>query len=323
MYEILAKEALAPVIKLMVIPAPDVARKAKAGQFVIVRPSEEGERIPLTIADRDPGKGTITIVFQEVGKTTMLLGTLEVDDRLASLTGPLGNPTETDHYGTVVCVGGGVGIACIYPVTRALKEAGNHTISIIGARTKELLIWEDRIHSVSDEVIVCTDDGSYGRKALVTEPLKELLEEVRESMGSLLDGVQFIVDPDLPTVLGIRSRVEEIFSNLIQNAIKFNDKPVPRIEIGCKGLDGGHYIIYVKDNGIGIKEDYYDKIFQIFQKLDPKAEGTGAGLAICRRIVEEHGGRIWVESQVGEGSTFYFTLPKAPAAVRMEEGYVH
>ncbi len=153
--------------------------------------------------------------------------------------------------------------------------------------------------------------------------LKELLEEVRESMGSLLDGVQFIVDPDLPTVLGIRSRVEEIFSNLIQNAIKFNDKPVPRIEIGCKGLDGGHYIIYVKDNGIGIKEDYYDKIFQIFQKLDPKAEGTGAGLAICRRIVEEHGGRIWVESQVGEGSTFYFTLPKAPAAVRMEEGYVH
>ena len=177
MYEILAKEALAPVIKLMVIAAPDVARKAKAGQFVIVRPSEEGERIPLTIADRDPGKGTITIVFQEVGKTTMLLGTLEVDDRLASLTGPLGNPTETDHYGTVVCVGGGVGIACIYPVTRALKEAGNHTISIIGARTKELLIWEDRIHSVSDEVIVCTDDGSYGRKALVTEPLKELLEE--------------------------------------------------------------------------------------------------------------------------------------------------
>ena len=177
MYEILAKESLAPVIKLMVIAAPDVARKAKAGQFVIVRPSEEGERIPLTIADRDPGKGTITIVFQEVGKTTMLLGTLEVDDRLASLTGPLGNPTETDHYGTVVCVGGGVGIACIYPVTRALKEAGNHTISIIGARTKELLIWEDRIHSVSDEVIVCTDDGSYGRKALVTEPLKELLEE--------------------------------------------------------------------------------------------------------------------------------------------------
>ena len=177
MYEILAKEALAPVTKLMVISAPDIARKAKAGQFVIVRAVEEGERIPLTIADRDPEKETITIVFQEVGKTTMLLGTLKMGDRLASLTGPLGNPTEIEHYGTVVCVGGGVGIACIYPVTHALKEAGNHTISIIGARTKELLIWEDKMRSVSDEIIACTDDGSYGRKALVTEPLKEFLEE--------------------------------------------------------------------------------------------------------------------------------------------------
>ena len=177
MYEILAKESLAPVTKLMVISAPEVARKAKAGQFVIIRVVEEGERIPLTIADYDREEGTITIVFQEVGKTTMHLGTLEVGDRLASFTGPLGNPTEVEHYGTVVCVGGGVGIAAVYPIARALKEAGNRVISIIGARNKELLIWEDRMRSVSDEIIVCTDDGSYGRKALVTEPLKELMEE--------------------------------------------------------------------------------------------------------------------------------------------------
>ncbi|HIC94963.1 MAG TPA: sulfide/dihydroorotate dehydrogenase-like FAD/NAD-binding protein [Anaerolineae bacterium] len=182
MYEILAKESLAPVTKLMVVSAPEVARKAKAGQFVIVRVVEEGERVPLTIADYDREEGTITIVFQEVGKTTMHLGTLEVGDKLASFTGPLGNPTEIEHYGTVVCVGGGVGIAAVYPIARALKEAGNRVISIIGARNKELLIWEDRMRAVSDEIIVCTDDGSYGRKALVTEPLKELMESRAEEI---------------------------------------------------------------------------------------------------------------------------------------------
>jgi len=181
-YEILAKESLAPVTKLMVVSAPEVARKAKAGQFVIVRVVEEGERVPLTIADYDREEGTITIVFQEVGKTTMHLGTLEVGDKLASFTGPLGNPTEIEHYGTVVCVGGGVGIAAVYPIARALKEAGNRVISIIGARNKELLIWEDRMRAVSDEIIVCTDDGSYGRKALVTEPLKELMESRAEEI---------------------------------------------------------------------------------------------------------------------------------------------
>jgi ferredoxin--NADP+ reductase len=176
-YEILAKQSLAPVTKLMVISAPEVARKAKAGQFVIVRVAEEGERIPLTIADYDRDQGTITLVFQEVGKTTMHLGTMEVGDKLASFTGPLGTPSEIEHYGTVVCVGGGVGIAPIYPIARDLKAAGNEVISIIGARNVSLLFWEDKIRSVSDDVIVCTDDGSYARKALVTEPLKELLEQ--------------------------------------------------------------------------------------------------------------------------------------------------
>jgi ferredoxin--NADP+ reductase len=177
MYKILYKEALSEFNKLMVIAAPEVARKARAGQFVIVRIDEHGERIPLTIADYDREAGTITIIFQEVGKTTMHLGTLEPGDELATFTGPLGHPTEIENYGTVVCVGGGVGIAPIYPIVRALKGAGNTVVSIIGARTRELLFWEDEMRAVSDELIVCTDDGSYGRKALVTEPLRELLEQ--------------------------------------------------------------------------------------------------------------------------------------------------
>jgi len=177
MYKILHKETLGDVTKLLVIAAPEVTRKAQAGQFVIVRIDEHGERIPLTIADYDREAGTITLIFQEVGKTTMHLGTLEPGDELATFTGPLGHPTEIEDYGTVIFVGGGVGIAPTYPIARALKEAGNTVISIIGARTHELLFWEDKMRAVSDELIVCTDDGSYGRKALVTEPLKELLEQ--------------------------------------------------------------------------------------------------------------------------------------------------
>ena len=183
MYKILHKETLSDVNKLMVIAAPMVARKARAGQFVIVRIDEHGERIPLTIADYDREEGTITIIFQEVGKTTMHLGTLEIGDELATFVGPLGHPTEIENYGTVVCVGGGVGIAPLYPITRALKEAGNTVLSIIGARTKELLFWEEKMRAVSDELVVCTDDGSYGRKALVTEPLKELLEQRDEGVA--------------------------------------------------------------------------------------------------------------------------------------------
>jgi len=183
-YEILTKETLAPVTKLMVVAAPDVARKAKAGQFVIIRIAEEGERIPLTIADYDRDEGTLTLIFQEVGKTTMHLGTMEVGDKLANLTGPLGEPSEIEQHGTVICAAGGVGIAPMFPIARALREAGNHVISIIGARNKGLLFWEDKMRSVSDELIVCTDDGSYGRKAFVVHPLKELLE-TREGIGHI------------------------------------------------------------------------------------------------------------------------------------------
>ena len=179
MYEILVKEDLAPVTKLYEVRAPAVASKAKAGQFVIIRLHQEGERIPLTIADYDRERGTITLVVQEVGKTTMEMGTMQAGDHLASLTGPLGIPSEIENWGTVLCVGGGVGIAPIYPIARDLKAAGNTVLSIIGARNKDLLFWEEKMREVSDELFVCTDDGSYGRKALVTIPMKELLESER------------------------------------------------------------------------------------------------------------------------------------------------
>ena len=180
MYRITTREDLAPVTKLFKVLAPYVASKAKAGQFVIVRINEEGERIPLTIADYDRESGEITIVFQEVGKSTKQLGMLKAGDELASFVGPLGLPTDIEEFGTVVCVGGGVGIAPIYPIAKALRERGNKVISIIGARNKDLLFWEDKMRSVSDELIVCTDDGSYARKALVTEPLKEVLSDGRK-----------------------------------------------------------------------------------------------------------------------------------------------
>ena len=182
MYKILEKQVFSDVTKMMVVEAPQVARKALAGQFVIVRTDEHGERIPLTIADYDRDAQTITLIFQEVGKSTMQMGRMEPGEEFATVAGPLGHPTEIEEYGSVVCVGGGVGIAPIYPIARALYEAGNHVISIIGARNKELLFWEDKMRAVSHELIVCTDDGSYGRKALVTEPLKELLESRRDEI---------------------------------------------------------------------------------------------------------------------------------------------
>jgi ferredoxin--NADP+ reductase len=176
MYKIIHKEVLSETVKLVIVEAPLVARRAKAGQFVLVRIDEFGERIPLTIADFDSAAGTVTLIFQEVGKSTMQMGTLEVGDGFENVVGPMGHPTEIEKYGTVVMVAGGVGIAPIYPIARALKEAGNRVIAIIGARSRDLLFWEERMRAVSDELIVCTDDGSAGRKALVTEPLKEVLE---------------------------------------------------------------------------------------------------------------------------------------------------
>ena len=176
MYRIIRRETLVPNNHLFKIEAPAVARKARAGQFVVIMIDEKGERIPLTIADWDREEGSITIVFMEVGVTTRRLAQLKAGDSIANFIGPLGVPSHIERFGTVVCVGGGVGVAPIFPIARALKEAGNRVISILGARNRDLLFWEDRVREVSDSLTVTTDDGSYGRKALVTEPLKELME---------------------------------------------------------------------------------------------------------------------------------------------------
>ena len=176
MYEILERTVLGPAVNEFKIKAPLIAEKAKAGQFVVLRVNETGERFPLTIADRSPEQGTLTLVVQEMGKSSKLLGTLQAGDVVLDVIGPLGVASEIENYGTAVCVGGGVGIACIFPIARALKQAGNNVISIIGARTKDLLIWEDRMREASDQVLVTTDDGSYGKKGFVTDELRALLE---------------------------------------------------------------------------------------------------------------------------------------------------
>jgi ferredoxin/flavodoxin---NADP+ reductase len=176
MYKILNKQILNENVKLVVVKAPVVAAKARAGQFVIVRINETGERIPLTIADYSLHAETITLIFQEIGKSTMQMGMLEVGDGFENVVGPLGHPTEIRNYGRVLLVGGGVGIATLFPIARALKQAGNSVTTILGARTRHLLVWEDEVRAWSDETIVCTDDGSYGRKGVVTGSLKELLD---------------------------------------------------------------------------------------------------------------------------------------------------
>jgi NAD(P)H-flavin reductase len=176
MFKITYRETLATKIHLFKIEAPAVARKALAGQFVVVRIDERGERIPLTLADWDGKEGGVTLVFMEVGATTFRLALLKAGDSIADFVGPLGVPSHINKFGTVVCVAGGVGAAPIAPIAKALKEKGNKIISILGARNKDLLFWEDKLRSVSHQLTVTTDDGSYGRKGVVTEPLKELLE---------------------------------------------------------------------------------------------------------------------------------------------------
>jgi len=177
MFKILEKETLAPHVNRFVIDAPLIARNHKPGQFVVIRIYEKGERIPLTIAEVDRAKGTITLIVQEVGKTTYLLGDLNAGDEVADVIGPLGKPAEIEKVGTVVTIGGGVGTAIVYPETKAFKEVGNKVISIIGFRNKELVILEDEMRATSDELIVTTDDGSYGKKGFVSDRLQELVEK--------------------------------------------------------------------------------------------------------------------------------------------------
>ena len=176
-HKIVSNSQLSENVFTAEVEAPLIAQAGKPGQFVIVSVSSDyGERIPLTIADADPGRGTIRLIWQRVGKTTAELADLRVGDEIANIVGPLGKPTHIENFGTAVCVGGGIGNAPLLPIAKALKQAGNKIISILGARNKQLLILEDEFGRISDELIITTDDGSYGRKAFVSEPLKEICQ---------------------------------------------------------------------------------------------------------------------------------------------------
>ena len=180
MFKITKKQKLAENTHLMEIEAPEIAKKAKAGQFIILRIDEKGERIPLTIADFS--KTTVTIVFLVVGKTTQQLANLRKGDSLLDFVGPLGNPSRIEEYGTVCIIGGGLGIAPIYPIGTALKKAKNRIVTIIGAKTKKHLFWEDKFRKISDKLIICTDDGSKGVKGFVSKALKDYMEEERPNL---------------------------------------------------------------------------------------------------------------------------------------------
>ncbi|HOF05628.1 MAG TPA: sulfide/dihydroorotate dehydrogenase-like FAD/NAD-binding protein [Syntrophales bacterium] len=176
MSRIVYKEQLSDSVVRMDLEAPEIARKRRPGQFLVLKVNERGERIPLTIVDSDGEKGTVTIIYQIVGKTTALMSELAVGDEIQDVQGPLGNPTEIENYGHVVCIGGGVGVGVIYPITRALKDAGNRVTSIIGARNRSLIILEEEMRAASDKLVVATDDGSYGVHGFVSNVLQGIID---------------------------------------------------------------------------------------------------------------------------------------------------
>jgi ferredoxin--NADP+ reductase len=222
---------LAADVKRIVIHAPRIARKQQPGQFVILRVHDHGERIPLTIAGADAEHGLITLIVQGVGKTTRLLNRLEAGDAVLDVVGPLGNRSEVRKYGTVVVIGGGVGTAIALPTARAFKEAGNRVLSILGARTAELVILEEELRAVSDELFVTTDDGSHGRRGLVTDALKELIDN-----GERIDHV-LAIGP-IPMMRGVAevTRLRGIPTTVSLNSIMVDGTGMCG---GCRVLVGG------------------------------------------------------------------------------------
>lgn len=195
MFPVIEKSNIAKDIVRIIIDAPEIARKAAAGQFVVVVTKENSERIPLTIAQADKEKGRITLVFQEIGFSTRELGGIEPGARIAHILGPLGTATRLEKFGTVVCIGGGVGIAEMYPVAKAMKQAGNRVIGIIGARSQGLIILEAELRAVCDEFFITTDDGSYGKKAVVTDVLKDLCAVIEKSTHTKYPELVYAVGP--------------------------------------------------------------------------------------------------------------------------------
>ena len=214
MFKIVNAQFIAPGIKRFVIEAPRIARKQRPGQFVIVRVNEKGERIPLTIEKSDPEKGTVNIVVQSIGKTTNLLNSLETGDSILDIVGPLGKPSEIANFGTVVVMGGGVGTAMAYPTAAAMKRAGNRVITILGGRNKDLVLLEKEMRECSDSVFVTTDDGSYGDKGLVTDRLRQLIEN-----GTRIDQVLAVGPIPMMRAVAEMTRKERIRTMVSLNPI--------------------------------------------------------------------------------------------------------
>lgn len=231
MFPIRAARFLAQDIKLLEIEAPRIAAKREAGQFVIVRVHEQGERIPLTIADSNIATGTITLIVQGVGKTTKLINMLEAGDALLDVVGPLGKPSDVRRFGTVVVIGGGVGTAIAYPTAVALKQAGNRVLSIVGARTKDLLILEREMRATSDELFLMTDDGSYGEHGFVTDKLKQLI-----ASGAAIDHVLAIGPIPMMEAVAEVTRPQAIPTIVSLNPIMVDGTGMCG---GCRVLVGG------------------------------------------------------------------------------------
>ncbi len=271
-YTIVKQEELSPGVKLFVIKAPLIARKCQPGQFVILRIDEDGERIPLTIADFDRAAGTITLIFQEVGRTTRQLGGMAEGDSLLDLAGPLGKATHIGNFGTVVCIGGGIGVAPVYPIARAYKQAGNKVISIIGARSADLLILEKEMAAVSDKLYITTDDGSKGHKGLVVDPLKEMI-----AAGEKIDLVMAIG----PVVM-MRGVAEVTRPHAIHTIVSLNPIMVDgtgmcggcRVSVGNKNkfacVDGPEFDAHQVDfNGLMTRQ----RMYQEHEKIEHKCGG--------------------------------------------------
>ena len=232
MFKILDAQFIAPNIKRFVIEAPRIARKHQPGQFVILRIYEQGERIPLTIERSRPQQGTINIVVQSVGKSTHLLNSLQAGDSILDIVGPLGKPSEIANFGTVVIMGGGVGTAMAYPTAAALKKAGNRVISIVGGRTKDLVLLEPEMREVSDSLMITTDDGSYADKGLVTDKLRQLIEN-----GTPIDLVLAVGPIPMMRAVAEMTRKENIRTVVSLNSIMIDGTGMCG---GCRVLVDGH-----------------------------------------------------------------------------------
>ncbi len=276
MFRILHKQELAKEVTQIIVEAPQVAKKAQAGQFAVVVIDENSERVPLTLADWDKTKGTITLIFQKVGFTTKKLGALNAGDSIQHILGPLGHPTEIIKVGTVICIGGGVGIAEVYPVSHAFKEAGNRVLGIIGARSKELLILEDRMREVSDELFITTDDGSYGRRGFVTDALKELFEVIEKSTHTKYPELVYCIGP----VLMMKAVSELTIGYKIKTIVSLNPIMVDATGMcgSCRCTVGGKTVFGCVDgpdfDGHQVDFDELEKRLRLFKSEEEKIKGS-------------------------------------------------